>query len=53
VTTADIALAQREGYGHIELTKRYTTLGMGTDQGKTSWTNGLLEMLSISRYGSG
>ena len=48
VTTADIALAQREGYGHIELTKRYTTLGMGTDQGKTSWTNGLLEMLSIS-----
>ena len=35
VTVADIALAVREGYGAIEHTKRYTTLGMGTDQGKT------------------
>jgi sarcosine oxidase, subunit alpha len=35
VTAADIALAAREGYGAIEHLKRYTTLGMGTDQGKT------------------
>ena len=35
VTTGDLALAQREGYTSVEHTKRYTTLGMGTDQGKT------------------
>jgi sarcosine oxidase subunit alpha len=35
VTAADIALAAREGYGALEHMKRYTTLGMGTDQGKT------------------
>jgi len=36
VTTDDIALARREGYESVEHLKRYTTLGMGTDQGKTS-----------------
>ncbi len=36
VTAADIALAVREGYRSVEHVKRYTTLGMGTDQGKTS-----------------
>jgi sarcosine oxidase subunit alpha len=36
VTSADIALAHREGYESVEHLKRYTTLGMGTDQGKTS-----------------
>jgi sarcosine oxidase, subunit alpha len=36
VTDADIALAVRENYAIVEHTKRYTTLGMGTDQGKTS-----------------
>jgi sarcosine oxidase subunit alpha len=36
VTAADVALAAREGYGAVEHLKRYTTLGMGTDQGKTS-----------------
>ncbi|BBK44952.1 sarcosine oxidase subunit alpha [Allostella vacuolata] len=35
VTTADIRLAHREGYEHIEHAKRYTTHGMATDQGKT------------------
>jgi len=44
VTRSDVALAQREGYSDVELTKRYTTLGMGTDQGKTSWTNAILEI---------
>lgn len=36
VLVADLALAVREGYGDVELAKRYTTTGMGTDQGKTS-----------------
>jgi methylglutamate dehydrogenase subunit C len=36
VTTDDIALSVREGYRSSELLKRYTTLGMATDQGKTS-----------------
>jgi sarcosine oxidase subunit alpha len=41
VTVNDIALAAREGYHSIEHLKRYTTLGMGTDQGKTSNIVGL------------
>ncbi len=41
VTAADIALAAREGYTSIEHLKRYTTLGMGTDQGKLANINGL------------
>jgi len=36
VTSADIKLALREGYSSVEHVKRYTTTGMGTDQGKTS-----------------
>ena len=36
VTAADIDLAWAEGYRSVEHLKRYTTLGMGTDQGKTS-----------------
>jgi sarcosine oxidase subunit alpha len=40
VTTQDIAVAAREGFYSAELLKRYTTLGMGTDQGKTSALNG-------------
>ncbi|RVT98601.1 FAD-dependent oxidoreductase [Rhodovarius crocodyli] len=36
VTVEDLNLAVREGFGHIEQVKRYTTLGMGTDQGRTS-----------------
>ena len=41
VTTADIGLAAREGYESVEHLKRYTTLGMGTDQGKTGNVPGL------------
>jgi sarcosine oxidase, subunit alpha len=41
VTAADLELAQREGYVSVEHTKRYTTFGMATDQGKTSNLNGL------------
>ncbi|MGK0271875.1 MAG: heterotetrameric sarcosine oxidase alpha subunit [Cocleimonas sp.] len=36
VTTKDIILAQKEGFNSVEHVKRYTTLGMATDQGKTS-----------------
>ena len=41
VTAADIALAADEGYRSVEHLKRYTTLGMGTDQGKLGNVNGL------------
>ena len=36
VTVKDIKLAYREGYRSVEHLKRYTTLGMATDQGKTA-----------------
>ena len=36
VTVKDIKLAYKEGYRSVELLKRYTTLGMATDQGKTA-----------------
>jgi sarcosine oxidase subunit alpha len=41
VTDRDIELAAREGYRSADLAKRYTTWGMGTDQGKSSTVNGL------------
>ena len=40
-TTADIALAAREGYRSVEHVKRYTTTGMGPDQGKLGNVNAL------------
>ncbi len=40
VTDKDIELAAREGFVSVEHLKRYTTLGMATDQGKTSQLNG-------------
>ena len=47
VTVADIDLAWREGYRSAEHLKRYTTLGMATDQGKTS------NLLGLSRLAEG
>ena len=41
VTAGDVRVAAREGYESVEHTKRYTTLGMANDQGKTSNINGL------------
>jgi sarcosine oxidase subunit alpha len=41
VKVSDVQLAAREGYQSVEHTKRYTTLGMATDQGKLSNINGL------------
>ena len=36
VTVKDVKLAYREGFVSVEHVKRYTTLGMATDQGKTA-----------------
>jgi heterotetrameric sarcosine oxidase alpha subunit len=41
VTLDDVRLARSEGYESAEHLKRYTTLGMGTDQGKTGNVNAL------------
>ncbi|MDJ0685238.1 MAG: sarcosine oxidase subunit alpha family protein [Alphaproteobacteria bacterium] len=47
VTAADVHLAAREGYLSVEHLKRYTTTGMGTDQGKTSNINALAILSEI------
>jgi len=39
VTVSDVQLAMREGYSNVEHVKRYTTGGMGIDQGKTGNIN--------------
>jgi len=44
VTLKDVKIAHQEGYLSVEHLKRYTTLGMGTDQGKTSNINALALM---------
>jgi sarcosine oxidase subunit alpha len=44
VTAADVDLAWREGYRSVEHLKRFTTLGMASDQGKTSNLMGLARM---------
>ncbi len=41
VTAKDLKLAIGEGYRSVEHVKRYTTTGMGTDQGKTGNVNAL------------
>ncbi|MGQ7843110.1 sarcosine oxidase subunit alpha family protein [Granulosicoccus sp. 3-233] len=48
VTTKDIALSFKEGFRSVEHLKRYTTLGMATDQGKTSNVLGLAVMAQLS-----
>lgn len=40
VTSKDLKLAVQEGYRSVEHAKRYTTTGMGTDQGKVVGING-------------
>ena len=47
VAVEDIELAHRENFRSVEHLKRYTTLGMGTDQGKTSNVNGLAIMAAL------
>jgi sarcosine oxidase subunit alpha len=48
VTDADVCLAAQEGYRSAEHLKRYTTLGMATDQGKTSSVTGHAIMAAVT-----
>jgi len=48
VTIDDVALALREGYDNVEHLKRYTTLGMGTDQGRIGNVNGLAILAAMT-----
>ena len=48
VTADDVALAAREGFRSVEHLKRYTTLGMATDQGRTSNVAGLAMMAALT-----
>ncbi|MEQ6250000.1 sarcosine oxidase subunit alpha family protein [Sulfitobacter sp. HNIBRBA3233] len=48
VTVKDIRLSHQEGFRAVEHLKRYTTLGMATDQGKTSNITGLAIMAGIA-----
>jgi len=48
VTVKDIEMAYLENFRSVEHLKRYTTLGMGTDQGKTSNVTGLAILASLS-----
>ncbi len=48
VTAKDVELAARENFVSVEHLKRYTTLGMATDQGKTSNLAGLALMAEIT-----
>ncbi len=48
VTTKDVALAHRENFRSVEHMKRYTTLGMATDQGKTANMGALAIMAELS-----
>ena len=47
--STDIEVALREGYRSIEHVKRYTTLGMATDQGRTSNLNGLQLVANVEK----
>ena len=48
VTSKDLGLSFQEGFRSVEHLKRYTTLGMATDQGKTSNVLGLAILAEIS-----
>ncbi|MER9832387.1 sarcosine oxidase subunit alpha family protein [Mesorhizobium sp. M0134] len=48
VTVKDIKIAHAENMRPVEHLKRYTTLGMATDQGKTSNVTGLAVMAEIT-----
>ena len=48
VTAKDVKLAHQENFKSVEHLKRYTTLGMATDQGKTSNIAGLAIMAEIA-----
>lgn len=48
VTVKDVKLSHQEGMISVEHLKRYTTLGMATDQGKTSNVTGLAVMAELT-----
>lgn len=48
VTVKDVKLAHQEGFQSVEHLKRYTTLGMATDQGKNSNLGGLAVMAEMT-----
>jgi heterotetrameric sarcosine oxidase alpha subunit len=48
VTVKDIKLAHQENFASVEHLKRYTTLGMATDQGKTGNVIGLAVMAGLT-----
>ena len=48
VTVKDVKLAHQENFQSVEHVKRYTTLGMATDQGKTSNISGLAIMAELA-----
>ena len=48
VTAKDVVLAHKENFTSVEHLKRYTTLGMATDQGKTSNMSGLAIMAEVA-----
>ncbi|MBC7478789.1 MAG: (2Fe-2S)-binding protein, partial [Pseudorhodobacter sp.] len=48
VTIKDIKLAHQENFASVEHLKRYTTLGMATDQGKTGNVVGLAVMAELT-----
>ena len=48
VTVKDVKLAQKENFSSVEHLKRYTTLGMATDQGKTGNVLGLAVMAGLT-----
>jgi sarcosine oxidase subunit alpha len=49
VTSDDLTVAYQEGFVSVEHLKRYTTLGMGTDQGKTSNINAIEHMAHLRK----
>ncbi|MBP1806855.1 sarcosine oxidase subunit alpha family protein [Rubellimicrobium aerolatum] len=51
VTVKDIKLAHQENFRSVEHLKRYTTLGMATDQGKTSNVTALAVMAELTGKG--
>ncbi len=53
VTVKDIALAHQENMRPVEHLKRWTTLGMATDQGKTANVTGLAIMAELTGKGVG
>ena len=48
VTLKDVRIAAQEGYRSVEHLKRYTTLGMATDQGRSANFAGLAAMAALT-----